>query len=86
MGIIGEDEATGYIPNATKCMTWQDVKASHANDTVLAISIDKIYGLMSLLALGLAGAMAALTLECLTKLVILRFKKTIPIPKQAWDN
>ena len=56
------------MPNSTKCMTWQDVKASHETDNPeVVIRIDDIYGMMILLATGLGGAMVVLTLERLMK-------------------
>ena len=57
-----------FIPNSTNCMTWQDVKASHETDSPeVVINIDDIYGMVILLAMGLSGAMVALTLELLIK-------------------
>ena len=57
-----------FIPNSTNCMTWQDVKASHETDIPeVVINIDDIYGMVILLAMGLSGAMVALTLELLIK-------------------
>ena len=75
-----------YIPNATKCMTWQDVKASHETNTTLVITIKDIYGIMILLALGLGGAMVALLIECSAKAITLRYEEATPIPKKAWTN
>ena len=64
-----------YIPNATKCMTWHDVEKSHENDTALVIKLERVYGMIILLALGLGGAMTAFSLEILTKSIPLRFRK-----------
>ena len=56
------------MPNSTKCMTWQDVKASHETDSPeIVIRIDDIYGMVILLAMGLGGALVVLTLELLMK-------------------
>lgn len=67
------------LPNATKCMTWQDVKTTHKTDTSdasLVIRFANIYGIISLFALGVGGATLALLIECLSKIVILGFKKS----------
>ena len=57
-----------YLPNSTKCLTWQDVKASHQTDNPeIVITIDDIYGMMILLATGLGGAMVVLIFERLMK-------------------
>ena len=69
MGLeFSQDGIEDYIPNATKCLTWKDVKASHETDTSLVITLENIYGLLILLALGLGGAVVALLLECLWKI------------------
>ena len=66
-----------YIPNSTKCMTWQDVKASHEKDNPqVVVRLDDIYGMAILLALGLGGALVALTVEFLIKAQKQRFMKT----------
>ena len=53
-----------YTPNATKCKTWQDVKASHQTDNPeVIIILDDIYGMMILLATGLCGALFIFALE-----------------------
>ena len=87
MGLeFSEDGIEDFLPNSTKCMTWQDVKASHETDTTLVITIKDIFGIMILLALGLGGAMLALGMEFFTTPIISRSKKTTPIRKQAWTN
>ena len=56
------------FPNATKCMTWQGVKASHETDnSEVIIRADDIYGMIILLAMGLSGALIVLILELLVK-------------------
>ena len=71
-----------FIPNATKCLNWQDVKASHETDTTLLITLGQIQILTFLFGLGLGGAMVALLIECLAKRITLGFKKTTQIPNQ----
>ena len=77
---FSQDGIEDYLPNATKCLTWQDVKASHENDATLVITIENIYGILILLTLGLGGAMMALIAECLTKAIIMGLKNTTEIP------
>ena len=46
-----------YVPNATKCDSWTDVKASHRNkDHLVVLNYDDIYGLLIILAVGLSGS------------------------------
>ena len=70
MGLFAQDdiEMEEYIPNSTKCRTWQDVKASHEKDNPqVVVRLDDIYGMVIILALGLGGAVVAFTVECLSK-------------------
>ena len=68
MGFSFEKNIELYIPNATKCWTWQDVKKSHViNDDMMVIEPDHVFGLMILLLVGLCGAMTILTGERLFK-------------------
>ena len=77
MGLkFSEDAIKDYVPNATKCMTWQDVKASHDYVTTPVVIVKDFYGILILLTSGLGIAMASLIIECLTKVLILRLKKT----------
>ena len=40
-----------FLPNSTKCMTWQDVKASHETDNPeVVVRIEDVYGMLILLA------------------------------------
>ena len=65
-----------YIPNSTKCMKWQDVKASHKIDHEVIIKMDSIYGLMILLAIGVGGSLVLLSLEYLMFRLQMRLKKS----------
>ena len=83
MGLeFSQDGIEDYVPNATKCMTWQQVKASHETNTKLVITIENIYGIIILLTLGFGGAMMALIMEWWTKAIILRFEKASLNPKK----
>ena len=66
---LSVDEVTRYyLPNSTKCTTWQDVRASHMKkDHEVIVNLDDTFGLMILLASGLGGALAILIVELLTK-------------------
>ena len=78
-----QDGIEDYVPNATKCMTWQQVKASHETNTTLVITIENITGIIILLALGLGGAMMALIMECWTKAIIhTKVRESFPKPQQ----
>ena len=56
------------IPNVTKCLTWHDVKASHlAEGNQVVITLDKIYGMMIILVVGLIGATYIMIAECLVQ-------------------
>ena len=56
-----------YIPNSTKCLNWQAVRASHdMSDATPVIAMGDIYGKMILLALGLGGALVVLLMEHLS--------------------
>ena len=68
MGFSFEKNIELYIPNATKCWTWQDVLKSHVNnDDMMVIEPDHVFGLIILLLVGLCGAMTILTGERLFK-------------------
>ena len=64
------------IPNSTKCMTWQDVKASHeVIDPQVVVNLGDTYSTAILLALGLGVAVMVLCLEYLIKPQKRKFKK-----------
>ena len=74
MGLTLQKRYDDFLPNARKCLTWQDVKASHAaEDNQVVIKMDKVYGMLIILFVGLSGAVLISILECLLKK--LRFKK-----------
>ena len=46
-----------YLPNATRCNTWTDIKASHINkDHRVVLNYKDIYGLLIIVAVGLSGS------------------------------
>lgn len=57
-----------YMPNATKCSTFNDIKNSHQgkNQTII-VEINDIYGMLILLGLGIGGAMIIFSLEMFIK-------------------
>ena len=64
MGLISPEDIEEYIPNSTKCMTWQDVKASHEKDNPqVVVRLDDIYGMLALLGLGAGGALITFIAE-----------------------
>ena len=53
-----------YLPNATRCNSWTDVKASHRNkDHLVVLHFDDIYGLIIVLAVGLSLSSLIFLLE-----------------------
>ena len=79
MGFSFEKNIELYIPNATKCWTWQDVKKSHMiDDQKVVIQLEDIHGLIILLVVGLGGAIAILTVELITKALKQDIKNVAP--------
>lgn len=63
MGLIA-NEIQKKVPNATHCLTWSAVQASHTRKGQDVIfKLQDIYGLMILLAMGLGGATIILIAE-----------------------
>ena len=55
-----------YIPNATKCDTWNDVEISHRTKSPLVVlNYDDIYGLLIIFGAGIIGSFATLGVEVL---------------------
>ena len=64
-----------FLPNVTKCMAWEDVKASHVSrDNLVVIKLDEIYGMMIILMAGLGGSIIIMMVEHLFQKI--RPKKT----------
>ena len=60
MGLI-QNEINKNLPNATQCLTWSLVQASHMKKGQNVIyKIEHIYGMIILLAIGLGAAMLVL--------------------------
>ena len=65
---LTKEKLLRYIPNATKCDTWSDVKASHMEEQhSLVVNLDDITGMMVLLTSGLCGGLIILMAEHVTK-------------------
>ena len=74
MGLTWQKRYDDFLLHAKKCLTWQDVKASHAaGDNQVVIKLDETYGMLIILFLGLNGAMVLMAFECLVRK--LKFKK-----------
>ena len=53
-----------FLPNATKCDTWNDVRASHlSRNHRVVVSLDDVKGTLILLSIGLGVATITLFLE-----------------------
>ena len=79
VGISSDTQFYNHIPNATKCLTWEGVEASHTKEGhEVIVNLDDTCGSIILLASGLGGALVIFTLELLTKAKKFRWKKTQP--------
>ena len=68
MGLSPMKGMDAVIPNVTKCLTWQDVKASHAVDeNQVVIKLNDIRGMMIILVVVLIGATIIVFVECLVR-------------------
>ena len=57
MGLI-DAQIEKYVSNATKCMTWPAVQASHTeNDKTVVFELEDLFGILVLIAMGLSGAL-----------------------------
>ena len=54
MGLI---DVRPFVLNSTKCDTWQEIVASHKEDQIVELKMRDIYGMISLLSLGLAASL-----------------------------
>ena len=63
MGMI-DAQIEKYVPNATKCMTWSAVQASHTeNDITVVFKVVDLFGILILTAIGLGGALITWLVE-----------------------
>ena len=63
IGLI-ENVIQRFTPNATQCLTWSAVQASHTKKGQdVVFKLEDIYGMLILLALGLCGAILTLISE-----------------------
>ena len=75
VGISSDMQFYNHIPNSTKCLTWEDVEASHTKEGhEVIVNLDDTYGSIILLASGLGGALVILTIELLTKCKSKKFR------------
>ena len=67
MGMI-DAGYNNYMPNATECTTFNDIKKSHLgkNQTII-IETNDIYGMLILLGLGIVAATIIFIAEIITK-------------------
>ena len=79
MGFSLESELDKHLPNATKCLTWQDVKQSHmTKDHKVVVQLEDTYGMMILLTGGIIGSVMIMILELLSKALSLKIKTIYP--------
>ena len=68
MGLSWQRNYDDFVPLGKKCLTWQDVKASHTiGDNHVVIKQDETYGMLIILFVGLSGAMMVMAVECLVQ-------------------
>ena len=66
MGSTFQNELSKHLPNATKCLTWRNVKKSHmTNNQEVVVKLEDIYGMMILLIGGLGGSVILILMEAL---------------------
>ena len=76
-----------YVPNATRCMRWEQVKASHSANNDLVIRIEQIFGMLLLLSLGIAAGFTTFIAESLIfKIMRRRINNSEACPKRAWKT
>ena len=62
MGFIGS-QIEAALPNATKCASWQDIRASHVAIVHTPLTVKDIYGCLILLAMGFGGSLIVFCAE-----------------------
>ena len=45
------------VPNATKCSTWEDIQASHRAVGLQVMELERIYGMLAFLGIGLGASL-----------------------------
>ena len=53
---MGLMDVNPFVQNSTKCDTWHEIVASHKSDQTVELKMTDIYGMISLLILGLSAA------------------------------
>ena len=56
-----------FVQNSTKCDSWNDILVSHKSAHTVELKLSDIYGMISLLLLGLLVAMASFIMENIAK-------------------
>ena len=75
MGFSLESELDNHLPNATKCLTWHDVKQSHmTKDQNVVVKLDDIYGMIILLTVGLGLGVMIMIMELFSKALLKKIK------------
>ena len=86
MGFSLESELDNQLPNATKCLTWHDVKQSHmTKDQNVVVKLDDIYGMIILLTVGLGGSVMIMIVELLSKAALKKIESISPDPGKCFD-
>ena len=53
---MGLMDVRPFVQNSTMCDTWLEIVASHKSDQTVELKLGNIYGMISLLFLGLSAA------------------------------
>lgn len=76
-----------YVPNATACMRWEQVKASHAANMDLVIRIEQIFGILLILSVGIVAGFVAFITEGFSSIIMRRrINNNDASTKQAWKQ
>ena len=72
MGFSSDARHNALIPNSTECDTWQKIRASHrVEDQNVTVRIEDTLGMLIVLASGFGVSLVIMTVEFLTKGIVL---------------
>ena len=64
---MGLMDVRPFVQNSTKCDTWNEILASHKSAHTVELKLSDIYGMISLLSLGLLVTMASFIMESIAR-------------------
>ena len=60
---MGLMDVRSFVQNSTKCDTWSEILASHKSAHTVELKLSDIYGMISLLLIGLLVAVTSFVME-----------------------